>query len=236
MRISLVGLIAAFTLAAVAVPAASAEKGQCLGGVPGAKCTIWDAKVGPVDDGDTINVRVEGKGKMEKLRLNGVQAPELHVYKKNHLDGDCGAVKATQRLQQLIKGSNRTVKLYAMHANSKTDGNRLRYRRTVGVKMGGKWTDVGSMLMSEGHALWIPNGDEWAWNGPYSRPAQEAQPPEGHLEPEVLRRRPVGRSPLSLKVKWDAEDNDAKNINGEWVRITNLDPTNAGLAQGLVAA
>jgi endonuclease YncB( thermonuclease family) len=225
MRVSLVGLLVAAVTALVIAPAASAKMAPCLGGQPGSKCNIWNARVGPVDDGDTVNVKVNGTKKWLKVRLNGVQAPELHVYKHNHRSGDCGAVKATLRLVALMKAAHKHVRLYAMHKNSRAIGDRTRYRRSIGVKIGGKWTDAGSVLMGEGLALWIPSSEEWAWNGPYSRLAQQAQAAHRNIwNPKYCGPGPASTSPIHMKLKWDAEDNDANNVNGEWVRLTNLDP------------
>jgi hypothetical protein len=115
------------------------------------------------------------------------------------------------------------VKLYAQHKNSRSVGEaRSRFRRTVAVRSRGKWIDAGAALIREGLALWLPNGDEWAWNGPYSAAAQQAQRRGKHLwNPKACGAGPSQGASLRMKVKWDAENVDGKNINGEWVRITN---------------
>ena len=45
---------------------------------------------------------------------------------------------------------------------------------SVAVRIRGKWQDVGRILIAEGHALWFPNGVEWAWNATYSTLSQRA--------------------------------------------------------------
>lgn len=225
MRISLLGLLVAVCTALLVAPAADAKMAKCIGGV--GKCHVWNAKVGPVDDGDTVNVKVVGTKKWQKVRLNGVQAMELHVYKHNHRAGECDSVPATLRLAALLKAAKKNVRLYAMHKNSKAVGDRVRFRRTIAAKIGGRWTDVGAQLIKEGHALWIPSSEEWAWNGEYSKLAQQAAASHKNLwNPTHCGTGPSPTSAIAMKLKWDAEDNDAQNVNGEWVRLTNLDPVN----------
>jgi hypothetical protein len=101
-------------------------------------------------------------------------------------------------------------------------GDRL--RRSVQVLIAGQWEDVGRILLSEGHALWLPNGGEWAWNRTYSVLAQQA----AHAGVGLWNTEYCGGGPpaaLRLWVNWNAEGNDGANPSGEWVRIKNLDTT-----------
>jgi endonuclease YncB( thermonuclease family) len=209
-------------VAALALAPTASGKKACLGGFKGSKCLVWNAKVVAVDDGDTLTVRVAGQG-VQKIRLNGIQTMELFNYKPNRRKGYCHALPARSRLDRLVKGSRRRVRLYAQHKNSRSVGEgRARFRRTVGVKSGGRWVDAAGVLIREGHGLWLPNGDEWAWNGPYSKMAGQAQRSGKRLwNDRACGAGPFQSSPLRMKVKWDAANNDAKNVNGEWVRITN---------------
>ena len=225
-------LTAAALTALAAAPAAHAGRGPCLAGVKGSpKCQTWDAKIAVVDDGDTVQARIkQGKrlGQRQSVRVNGIQAMELHSYsRKRGRRGDCHSIEATRRLEQLV--NHRWVRLTAQKAGSRTtgEGGRVRLRRSIAVKRGGRWMDVGSVLIAEGHALPFPNGDEWASNGPYSRLAQDAASHGlGIWNPTACGgARPSQVGTLMLKVKWDAEDDDRRNINGEWVRITNVAAT-----------
>jgi endonuclease YncB( thermonuclease family) len=235
---SLPALIAAAVLTVLAIaPAAHAGRGPCLAGVPGSpKCQTWEAKIAVVDDGDTVQARVkQGRklGPRQSVRINGVQAMELHSYsRKRGRRGDCHSIEATRRLEQLV--NHKWVRLTAQRASSRTtgEGGRLRLRRSIAVKRGGRWIDVGSVLIAEGHGLPFPNGDEWASNGPYSRLAQDAAARgRGIWNPTACGgARPSQVGVLKLKVKWDAEDNDKHNINGEWVRVTNVSAAPLSLA------
>jgi hypothetical protein len=79
-------------------------------------------------------------------------------------------------------------------------------------------------MISEGWGLPFANGNEWASNGLYSKLGQEAAVARRNIwNPTGCGAGPsqAGGDLLQLKLKWDAEDDDSKNINGEWVRLTN---------------
>jgi endonuclease YncB( thermonuclease family) len=224
-------VVAALSLsAALPAPAAHAARGPCLvDGPKKPKCIVWTGKVGAVDDGDTINVNLKGDRtrRKVKIRLTGIQAMELTRYgRRRGRRGECNAVKAAERLEQLIRRGGSRVRVAAQHAGS-TTGARGRLRRSIAVKRGRGWVDAGAVLLEEGLALWFPNGREWAWNRSYSRIAERAQASGRNVwDPESCRSGPSQASPLRIKVKWDAQGNDARHLNGEWVRITNEDPVN----------
>jgi hypothetical protein len=119
------------------------------------------------------------------------------------------------------------VRLAALKLGS-TTGGRGRLRRHISVKSRGRWIDVGAVLLREGLALWFPNANEWAWNRTYSQLAAEAaQKGIGIWDTASCGAGPSQASGLEMKVKWDANGTDNKNISGEWARITNNDPFNA---------
>src|SRR5688500_8743256 len=173
----LLALGIAVLLAAVALPqAASARRGPCIPGQKKPTCRIWTGKVKPVDDGDTINVDIAGDltSRRLKVRLIGVQAMELRSYSRYHgRSGECHAVEAAERVEQLLAPAHGRVRVAAISAHSRS-GGRGRLRRSIAVKRHGGWVDVGEVLLREGLALWFPNAVEWAWNGKYARLAEEA--------------------------------------------------------------
>jgi endonuclease YncB( thermonuclease family) len=227
VRISLPALIAGAMTALVFAPTAGAATAPCVAGVPGSpKCTAWEARIGVVEDGDTVQARIKKGGRLsprQSVRINGLQAMEIHNYSHGvKRAGDCHSLEASRRLSQLIGG--KMVRLTAQKAGSTTtgEGGRVRARRSIAFKKGGRWVDVGAIMLAEGHALWFPNGAEWASNGPYSRIAQSAAARRKRIwNPAACGAGPASTSQLQLKLKWNAEDDDAKNINGEWIRITN---------------
>jgi endonuclease YncB( thermonuclease family) len=216
MRLLLCTVLALAFTAGLAGDAA-ARTGSCL--VPGSKtpCKVWTGRVVAVDDGDTILVDVAGDETRARLRvrLTGIQAME---------SGQCHAVQATARLKQLLRRGGNKVRLAALDPSSASQG---RWRRAVAVKLGGRWRDVSRILVSEGHALWLPNSAEYVWNGEYSRLAEQAATKRQNLwNPAYCGAGPSDTSPLSVTVNSDADGTDGDNVNGEWVRIRNLDPVN----------
>ncbi len=117
------------------------------------------------------------------------------------------------------------MRLAALDASS---ASRKRYRREVAVKIGGRWRDVGRILVSEGLAVWLPNSNEWVWNKSYSTLAEQAAAAHrGIWNPTSCGRGPEDWARLQLLLNGDADGIDNENLNGEWVRIRNLDPTRA---------
>jgi hypothetical protein len=94
------------------------------------------------------------------------------------------------------------------------------------VKVDGRWQDLARLEMQAGLALWLPNGVEWAHNGEYHVLASEAQAARrGLYDPDACGANPSPAAQLSLLVNWDADGNDAKNVNGEFVDIVNTGAT-----------
>ena len=222
-------LLAGAVVIAALPPSASAKSGPCIPGTDAPLCRIWTGKVKPVDDGDTVNVDIKGDltARRSKVRLTGIQAMELRSYSRYYgRTGECHSIEATERLEDLIRKSRNRVRLAAMRPTSIT-GARGRLRRALAVRHGRRWIDVGEVLLREGLALWFPNPVEWAWNRHYSRTAElAAQRGVGLWKPDACGVGPEPQNSLRLKVKWNADDDDSRNINGEWVRITNTDPVN----------
>lgn len=228
MRLALLALSAAAITLLLAAPAALAKKVPCVVGTKAPKCHMWEAKVKFVADGDTLRPKVRKRKTWVKstVRMTGIQAPELSSYSRaKGRRGNCLAVEAAEELERLVK--RRTVRLVAMKGGSTTGGKRTRLRRTIQVQRGGKWIDPAMVLLQKGLVLFSPSGSEWAWNGTYSRLAQQAAVDGvGLFDPIACGKPgPSQDSPLSLKVKWDGEGRDTPN--SEWVRIKNHDPVNA---------
>jgi micrococcal nuclease len=229
-------LLAGVALAATALvsprPAAAEWTGPCLSGVMATGtatpiCHFWRGKIKFVDDGDTLDVRLPtstGKRKTARVRITGIQAMEQSTYdsRPRKRRGECHAVAATARLERLIKKSRGVVRLGAQDPSSAA---RWRLRRSVAVRIRGKWKDVGRMLVAEGHALWFPDGVEWAWNATYSLLSQRAAVAAANLwNPTFCGAGPSDASPLRVTVNADARGNDFDNLDDEWVRVDNLDP------------
>jgi micrococcal nuclease len=218
----LIALVIVF--AALAAPA-SASVGPCLpgGSRDGALCTFWKAKVTFVADGDTIDVDIAGDGsrRVRRVRLTGINAMELSRYSHTARlrRGDCHGVEATTRLERLLRKGRMRVRLAAQDPASRS-GSRL--RRQVSTRIAGRWVDVGRSLLAEGHALWLPNGFEWAWNRDYADLSRQAAAAGLRLwNTQSCGAGPSASAALSLHVNYDAKHNDRFNVNGEYAELHN---------------
>ena len=222
-------LVSAALLLLGAAPAAASWRAACVPGQSFPRCTWWSGKVVSVNDGDTIDVAVPGDGRpgATRVRITGIQAMEQTVYstRSSRRRGYCHAVAATERLERLIRASRGYVRLAAQSSASSSFG---RVRRSVWVRIGGRWHDAGRILLAGGHALWLPNTVEDHFNRAYSVVAERAAARGLRLwDRDACGPGPSQASPLNLVVNWDADGSDFENVNGEWVRIENLDPVNA---------
>ena len=226
----LITLLTSLLLIAVAAPAAAqaASRGQCLLRKSGPQCYVWTGKVTFVGDGDTVRVDIDGDGSKTqfRVRITGMNAMEQTTYpsRASARRGECHAVEATARLEQLLKAGKYRVRLLAQDPASRSVG---RLRRSLAVRVKGRWIDVGRTLINEGHALWLPNRSEHAWNRDYSILQGRAQRAQLNLwDPDYCGAGPAEGAQIRLLINWDADGDDGLDPNGEWVRITNLDPVN----------
>ncbi len=225
----LIPLLLALFAAAVLPAAASAKTTRCLPRGTSPLCYAWTAKVTFVADGDTIYADIDGDGSHahKHIRITGLNAMEQTTYtsRASQRRGECHSTEATARLDQLLKAGKYKVRLLAIDPASRS-GSRL--RRSVQVKVKGRWVDVARTLITEGHAIWLPNAREYAWNKEYSVLAGRAARAQLNLwDPDYCGVGPNEGQPLNVWVNWDADGNDDLDPNGEWVRIKNPDPVNA---------
>jgi endonuclease YncB( thermonuclease family) len=221
-------LIALVVLAVTPAAADAAYRGPCRPDPGSPTCTFWNAKVVHVHDGDTIEVIVDGRDR--RIRVTGIQAMEMTVYSsiRARRRGRCHAVAATNRLEQLLGRRGRTVRLAAQDPGSRS-GKRL--RRSVAFRRDGRWQDAGTIMVREGHALWLSNPVEWAWNETYANLAERAQARHLRLwDADACGAGPAAEADLQAHINWDAEGVDVENPDGEWIRIANGSGRDVSLA------
>jgi endonuclease YncB( thermonuclease family) len=177
-----------------------------------------------VDDGDTVDVKIDG-GRKRRVRVTGINTPELTRYshKAGKRRGQCHGVAAANQLERMVKKSHWRVQLLAQHASSHSGQGRS--RRSLQVYVGGRWVDPGAEQLRTGLALWLPNGQERAWNHSYSDIAKRAAARRvGMYDSSSCGRGPAAGAQLRVHVNWDAAGNDGMNVNGEWIQVSNLGP------------
>ena len=213
MRLALV-----LILAALIAPSAEAATGPCLpGGTQ--QCTVWSGKVVYVNDGDTFDAIIGGH--RQTVRFTAVQALELRTYKVTHRTGECVAVQAANTLERWLRQAHNRVRLTARNPNARASKGRI--LRGVQIKRGGRWRDVGEMLVREGLAAFMTNVTETQFNVAYNRAQQEAAR-EGKplFDPDHCAPGPQQSVPIQVWVNSDPIGIDAQNVNGERVVIRNL--------------
>ena len=215
MRLLLVPIVAAVTTAALTTaPAAPANAEVTTTGT-----------VTFVADGDTVDVDIAGDGTTTpaRIRVTGIQAMELSVYSRylDRIRGECHGVEATKRMHALVFG--KTVRLTARYESSRS-GTRL--RRSIAVQLDGTWRDVGQILVSEGHALWMSRADEYDHNRDYAaRAVQAAAAGIGIWDRDYCGAGPDQSAALTVRANWDAPGYDSQNVNGEYFEVTNAGTT-----------
>lgn len=212
------------TLTATAAHAAVYTKTHCVGS-SGQYCYVSYGKVTHVDDGDTIDVDVNGDGTSTPIRVRflGLNAMELHHYSTNpsKWTGECWGVNAAKRVYAVFH-AHPAVKLMVSNPNSMA-GSSGRYYRAVFYKgSDGHWHDLAADELSRGLGLFDTSGTTYAFNARWDLISQKAQVARVGMWSGANH---CGTSPspsaqLQVKVNWDADSSDT--ASGEWADIRNL--------------
>ncbi|MEV6300045.1 lamin tail domain-containing protein [Actinoplanes sp. NPDC051861] len=222
---------AVLSLTGLAAPAQAATA-ACSATAGSPRCQVWTGKVSWVADGDTLRVDLAGDGttELKSIRVLGIQAMEQSKYspKPANRRGDCHALAATARVEQLVKAGGGTVRITSISAASRSGDRPL---RSVAVKINGRWQDIGLDLVRRGHALWLPFAGEWAWDEAYRAAAQQAAREKRALyDTDTCGVGPAQTAGLTLRVNYDPDGVDQQNLNGEWFQITNPSASAVSLA------
>jgi endonuclease YncB( thermonuclease family) len=190
---------------------------------PASAQTARVVRAHPVNDGDTIFVRMGGKERT--IRFLGVQAFELSVYNNANPSkwrGECHSVQAARFVLKTVKRTGYRVRL---SSSAPWTDERGRLVRTVEVREGGRWRDLSAMLLSRGLVLWLHHIKDKDLNERYNRLEQQAAARGAGLwSGDDCGAGPSQEAALQLRVFSDplGEDTD---VNDEWVRVTNTGAT-----------
>lgn len=167
-------------------------------------------------DGDTFDVQIDGA--TERVRLIGINAPER---------GECLASEATEALDQLLRSG--PIRLEVDANDRDTYGRLLRY-----IWIGER--SVNEELVARGHAIAQSYPPDTLLDSRLAEAQLRAQSAEaGRWSTDACGPPATDSSerPVRLtieEIEPDAPGNDAENLNGEWVRITNSGPDAIDLA------
>ncbi len=159
------------------------------------------ARVVAVVDGDTIRVTLDGR--VERLRLIGINAPE---------EGECYAEEAKGRLAELV--GDRTVQLTSDVSDRDRYGRLLRYVWVDGVL-------VNEVLVREGFAIARRYEPDTALQDRLEAAEAAAVADGAGLWAANACGAPSSAALRIREVVYDAPGDDTQNLNGEWVVIVN---------------
>lgn len=155
-----------------------------------------------VIDGDTIEVSIEGRN--ERLRLLGIDAPEL---------GECGYDEARAVLIDLVDGID--VRLETDVSDRDQFGRLLRYVWVGDVL-------VNEVLVSQGAAIARRYPPDTGLAQRLEAAQAGAQAADRGLWSEDRCGPAAGVSLEISAINYDAPGDDNLNLNGEWIEISNV--------------
>lgn len=182
---------------APAAPTVTSPVSSFVGGTD-----VWRSTL--VVDGDTLDVA--GPRGEFTVRVIGINAPE---------SGECFAQEATDALAALV--TNQDLVLVADRSDRDQFERSLRYVETAaGV-------DVGAALVADGFAIARRYPPDVARADAYADLQRDAQQAErGLWAPDACGPDALDGVEIVIDVNADAPGDDGVNLNGEWVRFTNV--------------
>jgi endonuclease YncB( thermonuclease family) len=181
----------------------------------------WGATVTHIVDGDTFDVTWDNgytppNGLSNRIRISGVDTNETTL-------NESFAQEAKTRLAELLPvGSHVTLK--AEHEGSNTLNRPVRH-----VFLGS--TNIGEQMVSEGLGLAVSYDMEPGYRADYFAASEKAQINEvGMWEPGASGGDPSTWPDITMVVNYDAQGDDAANLNDEYVLIRNDGTTTLDLS------
>ena len=192
-------------------------------------------RVEAVLDGDTFRFIEDGTNDWVKIRLLGVNTPEVTGFNNIHFaENMCGGQEALRLLNSIIPKGSR-VQLRANSKDSSNRGRSLRYVFALNQATGQYDIDVQEAIARSGLAMWFTIDTEAALSYPYRLIVGEAQRAgRGIWDPDHCGPREQPAANIKLTVSWDAPGIDQQNLNGEFVIVRNVGTSNADLSGWLL--
>ncbi len=173
-------------------------------------------------DGDTFEFLEDGAGRPTRVRLLGVNTPEVTGLDSIHFANDmCGGREAERQLEGLLPPGTR-VELRSAHKSSTNRGRILRYVFAWDPATNAYDSDVSSTVAESGLAMWFAIDQESALSYPYRVIVERAQRGgRGIWDPFHCGPPEQPDADIALTVSWDAPGTDQTNLNGEFVVVRN---------------
>lgn len=214
--------IAGLTLSAVLATAPTAHAGEDYTRIP----VRETGTVLRVNDGDTFEMLPDGSSTPVRVRLIGINAPEVAGFKNSHFDRDfCGGPQAYQYLSALLPQGSR-VQLRSESADSSNRGRILRHAFAPNPATGTFDVNVQQAVAAAGLAMWFALDGESGLAASYRATVDAAQQAgAGIWNPSFCSSVEQPEAQLALTVAWDAPGNDAERLDAEMVIIRNVGTT-----------
>lgn len=182
-------------------------------------------KVVHIADGDTFDVKLDGSGAKQRVRVIGIQAPEI---------GWCGGAAATAALKKVLPIGTK-VRLSSIKADSGNAPKGVwRIKRSVYKKVSGRWTDVSPTLLTQGVVFPFPFIGETTHNEQYLQLAfNAARFRVGLYAPNRCGSHASIRERIKVEVVTGAPGADP-SANAEFVMLFNGSATTVNLAGWMV--
>lgn len=180
-----------------------AVAGIAFGPLDSLDAATTTTKVVKIADGDTFDAEVFGE--VQRVRMLGINSTET---------GECHAEAAKLWLKDRIEG--RKVELTAKDPSITLNfGRPARFVDLDGA-------DIGAEMLALGLVTPYPHPTESARNNEYLDIAAVAKSEGiGVWDDTACGSGPAQSSGLNLHVRWDAEEVDSQNVNGEWIDVYN---------------
>lgn len=176
-----------------------------------------------VADGDTFMFLADGATQAVRVRLLGVNTPEVAGFNNAHFDRDfCGGRAASANLASWLPPGTRVQ----LKANSKESSNRgriLRYPFAYNPDTGQYDRDISSLVAASGLATWFTIDGESDLSYPYRLLVDEAaRQGIGIWNPAYCGPVQQPKAQLDLSIVWNPPGADTSNLNGEYVVVRNV--------------
>lgn len=188
-----------------------------------------------INDGDTFEMLPDGSSTPVRVRLIGINAPEVAGFKNAHFDRDfCGGPQAYQYLSGMLPVGSR-VQLRSESAESANRGRILRHAFGQNPATGAFDVDVQQAVAAAGLAMWFALDGESALAATYRSAVDQAQDAGvGIWNPAFCSSVEQPEARIALTVTWDAPGNDAQRLDAETVIIRNVGSTAVDLSGWLL--
>jgi micrococcal nuclease len=176
-----------------------------------------------VADGDTILFQADGSDEIVRVRLLGINTPEVRGFEGQNFEVDqCGGPQASELLARVLPPGTR-VQLRSLVDDAPSRGRIQRFAFAFNPQSGEFDIDPQAIVARAGLAMWFTIRDEAALSATYRLLIEQAQRERlGIWNPEFCGPIEQPDAQLSVIVNWDAPGNDARNVNGESIIVRNI--------------